>query len=246
MRASVFVLTLGLLAGCRGEPEPSRPPEIEQAPAQVQVAAPEAEPLAPEAELPKVDCLATLNVRDNDELMVPVDEDMYDRPGEYTAATFQAGGRPISITERFVVDGEPMLWWRADHAAIHVNAAALSDLTVVSATFLKVGERRHLGTVTPRGREQLGGRELAEFLILAEAVSTYLHIGSTLCLFAEREDERGYRAEFTGRFEYYTHTANFDPIAFALDIGADGTIAVIGIEWRNFEYDNPRFRNRQR
>jgi hypothetical protein len=149
----------------------------------------------------------------------------------YPAATIDpATHHAVEVVADYRVADTPLLWFTPDFAAAVVDVAMLGDLQIVDATRLGIDERIEIGTVTAAGRAGLRGRRLAEFLLKSDAIQTYVHIGSTLCLIAEVDDANRYRAEFTGEHEYYTNEENHDPLAFSLEIAGDGRIVITGVK----------------
>ena len=104
----------------------------------------------------------------------------------------------------------------------------LSELKVVDTTGLRAGSREVIGMLGELGRGKIEGPELAYFLLRADVVQTYAHIGSSVCLVEERSDEAGYRARFTGEHVYFTNGEQRDAFAFELRLDAQGEISVAG------------------
>jgi len=136
--------------------------------------------------------------------------------------------RPVEVVESTRIGDTPLLWFRPDFSEAIVNAAVLSELKVVDATGLGVGQREVIGTLGELGRGKIEGRELAHFLLRADVVQTYVHIGSSVCLVEEASDEGGYRARFTGEHVYFTNGEQRDAFAFEIQLGPQGEISVAG------------------
>jgi hypothetical protein len=152
-----------------------------------------------------------------------------DFPKRYLAATIDpATHHAVEAVSAYRIADAPLLWFTPDFADAVVDATVLGELTIVDATRLREGERVEIGLLTERGRTELPGRQLLELLLKSDAIQTYIHIGSTLCLIAEVAEAGSYRAELTGEHEYYTNEENHDPLAFSLEIGSDGRIAITG------------------
>lgn len=136
---------------------------------------------------------------------------------------------PVELVASIRIGDTPLLWFTADYAHAVVNAAVLSALKVVDATSLRVDERVEIGALTELGHGKIGGRELTEFLLKASVIQTFAHIGSTLCLLTEtRDDQGGYRAEFSGEHEYFTNRRKVDEFGFVVALALDGGISVTG------------------
>src|SRR5690606_19116974 len=158
----------------------------------------------------------------------------------YPAATIDpATHHPVEVVADPRLGDAPLLWFPPDFSDPVVDATLFGDLQIVDATRLGVGDRAELGTLTERGRARLRGRALVEFLLESGAIQAFMHVGATLCLLAEVEDVRGYRAELGGEHEYYTNEENHDPLWFAVEIAADGRMLVTGIEPRGSIPDKP-------
>ncbi|MFO7567931.1 MAG: hypothetical protein R6X02_35145 [Enhygromyxa sp.] len=154
-----------------------------------------------------------------------------DFASRYPAASIDpASHHPVERVAGYRVADAPLLWFTPDFADAVVDDAVFGELTVVDATRLSLDQRVTIGTLSERGRAELGRRELLEFLLKSGVIQTFAHIGSTLCLIAEFDDGRVYRAELSGEHEYYTNQANHDPLAFAVDVATSGEIAITGIQ----------------
>jgi hypothetical protein len=196
---------------------------------------PREEPPVTPPQSPAVDCLARYSLGQTsvlDEQRRRGGAKRWDDFAErYPAAAIDpATHHAVEVVADYRVNDSPVLWFTPDFADAVVDAAMLGELTIVDATRLRIGERVEIGTVTAAGRTVLDGRRLAEFLLKSDAIQTYVHIGSTLCLLTEVEDENGYRAEFTGEHEYYTNEENHDPLAFSLEMAGDGRIVITGVK----------------
>jgi hypothetical protein len=147
----------------------------------------------------------------------------------YPAATIDpASHHAVELVAGRTLGGAPLLWFTPDFADAVVDAAIFSELKFVDATTLRGAQQVEIGTLTERGHAELRKRELLEFLLEAGVIQTFAHIGSSLCLRSEVEDQRGYRAELDGTHEYYTNQENHDPIGFALEITPDRVMTVTG------------------
>ena len=147
--------------------------------------------------------------------------------------------QPVDVVQQFRIGDTPLLWFRADFATAVVNAAVLTKLQVVNATTLAVGGREEIGALTELGLGKIAGRELAHFLIQADVIQTWIHIGSTVCLVAERDDDAGYRGEFIGEHTYFTNEENVDGFGFVVELDADGKITITGAEARELPPASP-------
>jgi hypothetical protein len=147
----------------------------------------------------------------------------------YPAASIDPDAdHPVELVAAAQIGATPLLWFTADYAEAFVNAAVLTELKVVDATGLAVGERVEIGALTELALGMISGRELASFLLEAGVIQTFVHIGSTVCLLAETEDADSYRAEFTGEHEYFTNGQNIGAFGFILELAADGGVAITG------------------
>lgn len=145
------------------------------------------------------------------------------------AAAVAPGFHPALATAALTVSSRPALWFTADYARVVVDETLASALQAVDATRLGAGETKRIGTLTAKAREGLGGRGWVELLLRAHVIGTWIHIGSQLCLSAERESEAdGYRVAVDGEHTYFTNEENVEPIHFDVAIASDGAVTVIG------------------
>ncbi|MBV1860370.1 MAG: hypothetical protein KUG77_18300 [Nannocystaceae bacterium] len=196
---------------------------------------PEAKPKPDGKATPKAKCLATFNFDSGGSVL----EEQRSRGGakrwddfakRYTAAYLDPDHEhPVNAVDTFRIGGTPLLWFTPDFATAVVNAAVLSDLAVVDAMSLGVGERAPIGSLGELGQGKIKGRDLLHFLMRADVIQTYAHIGSTVCLMAETHGEGGYQARLSGEHVYFTNQKNRDAFAFSFVLDADGTISITGI-----------------
>lgn len=151
-----------------------------------------------------------------------------DFPTGYAAAPVDPSMTPVAAVAKYTFDGAPMLWFSADHATATVDSRVFSDLTAVDVPKLAPGESKIVGTIRADAAPKLAPRTIVEFLLSADALRTYWHIGSALCLVKDGPANGGYEAEFTGHHTYFTNSKHESALSFVVDIGADGTIAVAG------------------
>lgn len=137
--------------------------------------------------------------------------------------------RPVTATAGLQLDGQPIAWWSPALDAVVLDGAAFAPLRRADATRLGEGERQVVGRVTTRAREALGDRVVVELLLRVEAIRTYWHLGADLCLSAEREEARRYRAELWGVHQAMKARRREARVAFAVEIDPEGEIAVLGL-----------------
>ena len=123
-----------------------------------------------------------------------------------------------------------MLWFTPDKTQVVVDAAVLSDLSVVDATSLRPGERHRVGTIEARARQALDGLQWVEFLLRARAIGTFVHIGSQLCVTPLQAPAGWFTARIEGTHTYFTNQENVEPIRFEVSIDDAGVITVTGVE----------------
>lgn len=152
--------------------------------------------------------------------------DWNDFASAYAAAAIDATFTPVKATSQFTVDGAPVLFFTPDGSQAVVDSRVFSDLTAVDVTALSAGTTAKVGTFLARGK--LGLRDLLEFLVRSDAVRTWAHIGSEVCLVSESEADPIWRAEFTGEHTYFTSRENHGALAFVVEVAADGAITVTG------------------
>jgi hypothetical protein len=155
-----------------------------------------------------------------------------DFPRRYAAAAIAAGYSPVKTVERFRFQAQPLLWFTPDKRDAVLDTRFSSGLEAVDVPRLGPGERKVLGALRAEAARALAPREILEFLLRADLLRTYWHIGSELCLERESSADGGYRAELSGEHVYFTNEENHDPLAFAVEIGADGVVAVTGLPLR--------------
>jgi hypothetical protein len=153
-----------------------------------------------------------------------------DFPETYRAQTPDESHHRVELLEAHAIGDDPLLWFTSDYAEAVVDAAILGDLKIVDVTSLPVGERVRVGVLSEQGMRSIGARDLARFLIEADAIGTYVHIGSTLCLVSESKRKGIYRATFTGEHVYFTNEENHDLFGFVVEMGLGGEIEVVGTE----------------
>jgi hypothetical protein len=184
-------------------------------------------------EPPVTDCIARYALPDGESVLDEqrrVGPAWGDFPTRYRAAPIVPGDGhvPVGTVSRFSVEQRPLLWFSPDRTEAHVDAAWLSDLTVVDVPRLAVGEVVVLGSAGPELRATTAPRQIVDFLLHADVLRTYWHVGSELCLTTEETLDGAYRALFRGEHVYFTSEENRVPLAFAVAIGADGVLTVRG------------------
>ena len=135
---------------------------------------------------------------------------------------------PLPATAALTLEGQPIAWLAASLDHLVMDGAAFAPLRRAEPTRLSTGERAEVGRVTPAAREGLGDRQVFELLARAGVIQTYWHLGADLCLTAESLEDGVYRAEVDGVHEYATNRSSEQRYGFAVEIGAEGTIVVIG------------------
>jgi hypothetical protein len=123
----------------------------------------------------------------------------------------------------------PLLWFDADRSNAWVDETCFAtDLEVVDATRLQAGERREIGRAVPSLRAKMGPRKLAAFLLRAEVVRIYGHIGGHVRLEEERREGDTWVGSFRGEHTYFTNQKNVAPLAFEIRLDAAGAMSVVG------------------
>ena len=136
--------------------------------------------------------------------------------------------RGFRNTREFQLDGKPLLYRVGGR--LFVNGAAFPQgLDPAPGTTFGSGGRPEvetLGVVSPAARSALGIERLLWFLIRAEVIRTYVHLGSKLCITRQTETDGAVTVRLAGTHEYATNQMNEDPIAFEVTVAADGTITL--------------------
>ena len=223
------VLLFVLAVGCASTDEPASPSQA-AVPAAPKKAKPEPEP---KAEAP-AKCIQTFEI-DNDHSVLEEQrrrggaQRWDDFPKKYAAAYVEPETQhPVERVESIQIGKTPLLWFTADFSEAVVNAAVLTELTAVDAPGLKVGTRVTVGGLTELGQGKIEGRTLLEFLLKAEAIRTYWHIGSKVCLLSDDAKGGTYRAELSGEHVYFTNEENRDEFGFSFELDGEGQIWVTG------------------
>lgn len=138
--------------------------------------------------------------------------------------------RPVTAAATLRLDGQPIAWFTPTLDAVVLDGAAFAPLRRADATRLLVGERQVVGRVTARARQALGDRAVIELLLRVGAIGSYWHLGADLCLTAEQAHHGAYHATFEGVHQYATDRDREAAFAFAVEIDAEGEIAVTGRE----------------
>jgi len=145
-------------------------------------------------------------------------------------AIFPDEQQPVETVSAFQVGGTPLLWFTAGFDATVVNQAVFSDLSMVDVTSLPAGEQRRIGQVTELSIGMIGGRELLRFLVRAQILLAYAHIGADICIVSEEHlADGGYAARVTGSHRYFTNEEQIGRYAFRFEYAADGGMTVRGL-----------------
>ena len=129
---------------------------------------------------------------------------------------------------RFAVGGDPLLAIDRKQRRVVVNARFFSNLQRADGTRIRKDEMVTVGKVID-GSLRMRGRDLVTFLLCAELIQTYLHIGSKLMLAEERDDAGAYTVHVEGTHVYFTNHRH-EP-SFQFDVRIDkktGDITVVG------------------
>lgn len=148
---------------------------------------------------------------------------------KYAAATIDpAKAEAMAVTASYTVDGQALLWIVDD--SVVVDATVFPDgLQVVEVTTAAARKPTSLGTIAPGALEELGMASLAEFLMHARVVGTWIHIGAEMCPIPVPDDARIDDAQvvaYAGTHTYFTNEENVDEVAFILRVSKHGAIEV--------------------
>ena len=158
---------------------------------------------------------------------------VHDFHTSFTVACSSVNARPVPCVARFTQhSGQAAFWFEGSGKDTMIVADsglfASPKLDVVNATCLQVGETHTVGTLCIPPMMAL--IDVAELLVAADVVLTYVHIGSTLSM---SEAAAPYRAaaayRFAGTHEYYTNECNVDELSFEVRFKCDGQIVVVGV-----------------
>lgn len=118
------------------------------------------------------------------------------------------------------VGGKPVVWARSN-GELFVDEQLMGPLTVVHATRIQSGQVMKVGTVV--NPSSLDAVELIRQLMVSNVITTFLHIGSELCL---KPTPTGVSVK--GTHTYFTNKKNVDEIAFSVELDSAGLITVTG------------------
>ena len=118
------------------------------------------------------------------------------------------------------VGGKPVVWARSN-GELFVDEQLMGPLTVVHATRIQSGQSMKVGTIV--NPSSVDATELIRQLMVSNVITTFLHIGSELCL---KPTPTGVSVE--GTHTYFTNKKNVDEISFSVELDSAGLITVTG------------------
>lgn len=137
--------------------------------------------------------------------------------------------KPIKATATFQIEKQPLLWLSEDKTQVVLDARYFDDLNPCDATRLSRGQEAVLGKIKPAARV-MAPSQLADFLMSAGILQTYIHIESSLQLKEETVTKDGtHELHFAGTHLYFTNERNEDRLAFQFRLAPDGTVSVRGL-----------------
>lgn len=124
---------------------------------------------------------------------------------------------PVQVTDAFQIESRPLLWFNADKTKVVCDQNVFPNgLTVVDVTKMRVGDRESIGVISAAAFEALGVRDLANFLIHAGVVQTWIHIEARLQLTEISPNS----VSFEGAHTYFTNQENTEALAFEIEFGS--------------------------
>jgi hypothetical protein len=115
---------------------------------------------------------------------------------------------------------EPVFWVDSEGHLL-VDGQLFSTLTTAFVPRMGAGESVSVGHWKKPGA--MTPQDIAELLIRAGIILTYVHIGSELCITPDSTDGR---IHMVGTHTYFTNEENQESIAFTVHFDADGRITV--------------------
>ena len=142
------------------------------------------------------------------------------------------GARPVEYLKHFVQnDGRPAFYFlgTGDDTKVAADARmfASSELKVADATRLARGATAAVGRLALPPTMPLAS--VAELLVAADVVLTYMHIGSELAMEERPPDGKGAAFVFQGSHEYFTNERNVDQLHFEIRFHENGDVTVSGL-----------------
>jgi hypothetical protein len=136
----------------------------------------------------------------------------------------------IPALDKYKIGSDRLMVKQAGLKKVVVNEKYFSDLAKADATRIQSGQQQQqIGKYLDKSFAYMTPRKLAYFLLDAQVITTYWHIEAELCLEDEVENEREYRAHFTGRHIYYTNRRNEEKLDFVIRIDkATGEMILLG------------------
>ncbi|MFH1439315.1 MAG: hypothetical protein ABIG89_02035 [Candidatus Woesearchaeota archaeon] len=102
-------------------------------------------------------------------------------------------------------------------------------LNTTDATGVKKTEVQVVGVIKLEALTKISPKEIIKNLINSEKISTYWHLGATICLKQELDNDELYFAYFTAVHEYCTNECLSENYAFSVEINKiDGEIVLKG------------------
>lgn len=127
--------------------------------------------------------------------------------------------------------GRPVFWFASARIIADDAVFASSELQVVDATQLRPGECAVIGRLVMPPALPLS--QVAELLVTADVVRTYVHLGSSLEMEQASPGPTGRVIFlFRGTHEFYTCERNIEPVAFSVCIATNGDLTVEGTDYR--------------
>ena len=128
--------------------------------------------------------------------------------------------RPVVLEPDFGLE-RPLVWINPASEALVVDTLVVEHLSPVDATGL-AGDATEIVRFRAGVWSRLEPRKFMEFLLEADVITTYWHVGSTLELVEENRTGERYQARLVGTHEYFTHGRNVASLDFSVLINAEG------------------------
>ena len=150
-------------------------------------------------------------------------------------SAISGAAQPVEYLQNFVQsDGRAVFWFEGEGASARVvadaNVFAADQLTVVDATRLQRGETSRVGSL--RMPAVLPLDVMAELLVTADVVRTYIHEGSSLTMDLLSADASSTAFRFSGTHKFFTNRRHLEPVNFEVRFDHEGNVTVASADQR--------------
>lgn len=154
-------------------------------------------------------CIATYNISNNDEIAWGLTIYQVREQKTFEAAPLSAGLIGVNAWTNEVI----------------VNDKYFS--TLVKTKAIGVTEPEIIWTYKELSFTEHKPKEIVEFLLKSQLITTYVHLESHLCLVNESDTETAYKADFDATHSYCTNSCTTQPYAFSIEINKQNGIITL-------------------